>query len=187
MLADVRDQPPQAGRSASADPAADFDVFYAASAPRLVRQLHAMTGDLTEAQDCVQEAYARAWQRWPTVGGYDSPEAWVRSVAWKLAVSRFRRVTTGHRALRRHGVAPDVPSLSADRVALVTALRQLPEVQRRAVVLHHVADLSVEQVAAETGAPVGTVKARLARGRARLADLLADEPPTPTEKDSSRD
>jgi DNA-directed RNA polymerase specialized sigma24 family protein len=42
-----------------------FDAFYAASAPRLVRQLHAMTGDLTEAQDCVQEAFARAWQRWP--------------------------------------------------------------------------------------------------------------------------
>ncbi len=42
-----------------------------------------------------------------------------------------------------------------------------------AIVLHHLCDLSVEQVASETGAPVGTVKARLARGRATLARHLA--------------
>jgi RNA polymerase sigma-70 factor (ECF subfamily) len=62
-------------------------------------------------------------------------------------------------------------------VALVAALKKLPEAQRLAIVLHHVADLSVEEVAAETGAPVGTVKARLSRGRAALAVLLSEEPP----------
>lgn len=153
-----------------------FDAFYASSGPRLVRQLHAMTGDLGEAQDCVQEAFARAWQRWDRVSAYDSPEAWVRTIAWRLAVSRFRRARTGRGALRRHGLAPDVPALSADRVALVAALRQIPEAQRRAIVLHHVAGLSVEEVAVETGAPTGTVKARLSRGRAALALLLADSP-----------
>ena len=164
------------------DHEADFDTFYAASAPRLVRQLHAMTGELAEAQDCVQEAYARAWQRWGTVCSYDAPEAWVRQVAWRLAVSRFRRARVGRGLLRRQGPAPDVPALSPDRVALVTALRQLPEAQRRAVVLHHLGDLSVAQVAAETGSPEGTVKARLSRGRAALADLLT-EPTTLTPED----
>jgi RNA polymerase sigma-70 factor (ECF subfamily) len=47
----------------------------------------------------------------------------------------------------------------------VAALRQLPEPQRRALVLHHVCDLPVHEVAAEVGAPEGTVKARLSRGR----------------------
>src|SRR5688572_19943342 len=42
----------------------EFDAFYAATAAALVRQVFAVTGDLAEAQDCVQEAYARAWQRW---------------------------------------------------------------------------------------------------------------------------
>ncbi len=152
----------------------DFDAFYAASAPRLVRQLHAMTGELAEAQDCVQEAYARAWQRWGTVSAYDAPEAWVRQVAWRLAVSRFRRARVGRGLLRRLGPAPDVPALSPDRVALVAALKQLPEAQRRAIVLHHLGDLSVAEVAAETGSPEGTVKARLSRGRAALALLLTD-------------
>ncbi len=154
----------------------EFDAFYASSAPRLVRQLHAMTGDLGDAQDCVQEAFARAWQHWDKVAGYDSPEAWVRTIAWRLAVSRFRKARTGRGALRRHGVTPDAPAANADRVALVAALRQIPEAQRRAVVLHHVAGLSVEEVAAETGSPTGTVKARLSRGRAALALLLSDSP-----------
>jgi RNA polymerase sigma-70 factor (ECF subfamily) len=59
----------------------------------------------------------------------------------------------------------------------VTALRRLPEAQRLAIVLHHVLGLPVASVAVETGVPVGTVKARLARGRQALAALLplADE------------
>lgn len=158
---------------------AGFDDFYLAHAPQLVRQLHAMTGDLAEAQDCVQEACARAWQRWDRISGYEAPEAWVRQVAWRLAVSRFRRVRTGLRATARLGPAVDVPAATPDRVALLAALATLPAAQRRAIVLHHVAGLSVQEVADETGSPTGTVKARLARGRAALAVLLADDPEEP--------
>ena len=151
-----------------------FDDFYAAHGPSLVRQLHAMTGDLTVAQDCVQEGFARAWQRWSVIGAYDAPAAWVRQVAWRLAVSRLRRARVGVGLLRRHGPPPDVPASSPDHVALIAALRQLPEAQRRALVLHHLCDLSVDEVAAETDAPSGTVKARLSRGRAALAVLLTE-------------
>ena len=58
---------------------------------------------------------------------------------------------------------------------MVAALKQLPEKQRRALVLHHIADLPVAQVAHEVGAPEGTVKAWLSRGRTALAALLADD------------
>jgi len=60
-------------------------------------------------------------------------------------------------------------------VALVAALRQLPEPQRQAIVLHHLLDLPIAQIAAETGVAVGTLKARLARGRAALAAILGTE------------
>jgi RNA polymerase sigma-70 factor, ECF subfamily len=50
----------------------------------------------------------------------------------------------------------------------------VPAEQRRALVLYHVADLTVEQIAAETGARPGTVKARLARGRAALTPHLRE-------------
>jgi RNA polymerase sigma-70 factor (ECF subfamily) len=68
--------------------------------------------------------------------------------------------------------APAEPSVS--RVALTRALQQLPINQRRAIVLHHIYDLSVADIARETGVAIGTVKARLSRGRAALAVLLND-------------
>lgn len=154
------------------DHSADFDTFYRTHAPALVRQLAAHTGDVGDAQECVQEAFARAWQRWSKVSSYDVPEAWVRQVAWRLAVSRWRRARSAAVAARRHGPAPDVPPTDPDRVALVRALRAIPEAQRRAVVLHHVGGLTVAEIAADTGVPVGTVKARLSRGRTALAALL---------------
>jgi RNA polymerase sigma-70 factor (ECF subfamily) len=53
-------------------------------------------------------------------------------------------------------------------------LQQIPAAQRRALVMHHMADMSVAAIAAEEGVAVGTIKARLSRGRAALAPLLAD-------------
>lgn len=159
----------------------DFDDFYAATARRLVGQLFAMTGDLSEAEDAVQEAYIRAWQRWPRIRDYDNREAWVRTVAYRISVnawSKARNRLTSHLRASRHVAAPP-PEISPDLVTLVAALRQLPESQRRAIVLHHLAGLPVAEIASETGVPAGTVKARLARGRKALAPLVAefDEPP----------
>ena len=71
--------------------------------------------------------------------------------------------------------ATETAAPSETHVALVAALKQLPEAQRQALVLHHIADLPVQDVAREVGVPEGTIKARLSRGRAALAALLADE------------
>ena len=59
-------------------------------------------------------------------------------------------------------------------MALAEALRALPMHQRQAIVLHHLADLPVEEVAATLGARAGTVKSWLARGRRTLAAQLGD-------------
>jgi RNA polymerase sigma-70 factor (ECF subfamily) len=152
----------------------DFDEFYLGSVRKVTAQLVALLGDAGEADDAVQEAYARAWQRWDSVSRMDDPVAWVRVVAYRIKVSSWRSAVRRAVAHRRHGPPADVPDLSPDSVALVAALRQIPEAQRRAIVLFHLAGLTVEQVAAEVGAPVGTVKARLSRGRAALAQVLGE-------------
>jgi len=154
----------------------DFDAFYRESRDRLLAQLYAFSSDRGDAQECLAEAYMRAWQRWPQICRYDAPEAWVRTVAFNLAVNRWRKATNMAKAWRRHGEPPPMVGPSPDTVDLVRALRELPEPQRRALVLFHIADLSIEEIARETESPVGTVKARLSRGRAALAILLTEAP-----------
>jgi RNA polymerase sigma-70 factor, ECF subfamily len=150
----------------------DFDEFYGAAARRIVRHAYALTGNISDAQDITQEAFARAWQRWDRVRDFDSPEAWVRRVATNLATSRFRRDRTA-RAAAWQLIASPAPEVSPDTVALIAALRTLPERQRVVLVLHYLADLPVGQIAAELGCPVGSVKAWLSRGRAALGLALA--------------
>ena len=158
----------------------EFDEFYTATYARVVTQVYAMVGNRDEAEECVQEAYVRAWAHRGRLRAAEHPEAWVRTTAYRLAVSRWRRVVRGRRPADRAVSAPAVaPAPSEAHVALIAALRRLPEAQRRAIVLHHLADLSVADVADETGVPEGTVKARLSRGRAALAELLADSPVLP--------
>ncbi len=152
----------------------DTDVVRAvfeASYGRLVGQLYAVCGDLTEAEEVVAEAFARAVQHQRTFVRLDNPEAWLRTVAVNVSRTRFRRqrpAALPGRVEGRH------PTLDDDRLVLVAALRLLPAAQREAIALHYLADLPIHEVATSTGVPVGTVKARLSRGRAALAVLLAD-------------
>jgi RNA polymerase sigma-70 factor (sigma-E family) len=154
--------------------AKEFDSFYAASAPRVLGQVYAMTGNRAEAEDAVAEAYLRAWDRWGTVRDCESPEAWVRRVASRTAVSSWRKAVNRLRAHHRDAVGPGLDGLSPDHVALVHALRRISADQRRVIVLHHLVGLSVAEIAGEVGVPAGTVKARLARGRRALAVHLSE-------------
>ena len=161
-----------------------FDEFYHATSRRLLRYAYAMCGDLGVAQDLTQEAYVRAWQRWSQLRDYEQPEAWLRLVVNRLLTDRWRSL-----AVRRHAAArlrtPDpVPPPTEDGVLLAAALRRIPLQQRRAVVMHYLMDLSVGEVARETGASIGTVKSWLSRGRTSLAKALGVRDPQ-TEKEGN--
>jgi RNA polymerase sigma-70 factor (ECF subfamily) len=107
------------------------------------------------------------------VSCYDDPVAWVRRVAWNLAVSRWRRARTAMLHLhRQRPIEPQMDGPSPERVALVAALATLPPQQRRAVVLHYLADLPLAEIAAREGVAEGTVKSWLHRGRAALSARL---------------
>jgi RNA polymerase sigma-70 factor (ECF subfamily) len=155
----------------------EFDDFYAASSRRVLGQVYAMVGNRAEAEDAVAEAYLRAWDRWKTVRGCDSPEAWVRRVAYRIAVSAWRKAVNRLRAHRREAADDHVDAVGPDHVAVVQALRRIPAEQRRVIVLHHLVGLSVAEIAAETGRSANTVKTWLARGRRGLAAHLAGDEP----------
>ncbi len=152
----------------------EFTSFYAVSFPRLVGQLYAMTGDLAEAQDAVQEAFVRAWLHRDQINADRGAEGWVRVTSWRIAVSRWRRAQEGFRLMLLAARPESVAGPGPDHVAFVEALRKVPAEQRRALVLYHLVDLTVEQIAVETSTRPGTVKARLARGRATLSPYLRE-------------
>src|SRR5262245_10070743 len=108
--------PPEPGEEAG-PVRLDFQDLYAAHFHSITVQLTAYTGSLTEAQDIVQEAFVRAWQRWSAISRYADPSAWVRRVAWNLAKSRWRRQRTFAAILRRHR-EEHVDGPGPDRVAL---------------------------------------------------------------------
>ncbi|RZU75708.1 RNA polymerase sigma-70 factor (ECF subfamily) [Micromonospora kangleipakensis] len=162
------------------DPQEQIRQVYATSAARLVAQVYAMTGDYAEAQDVVQEAFVRALARPGQLRQVENPEAWLRTVALNVARSRFRRRSILHRIARSgrlHLAEQSAPALSPDHVALVAALQKLPRQARETVVLHHLADLPVTEVAAAMGCSVEAVKTRLVRARRALAGHLAETEP----------
>ncbi|WP_234358892.1 MULTISPECIES: RNA polymerase sigma factor [unclassified Plantactinospora] len=151
--------------------------MYAASAARLVAQLFAVTADYAEAQDAVQEAFVRALARAGRFRQVENPEAWLRTVALNVARSRFRRRLRLDRLIRSGrlgGAERASPELSPDHVALVAALQRLPRATRETVVLHHIGDLPVTEVATTLGCSVEAVKTRLVRGRQALAGHLSE-------------
>ncbi|MFG1915485.1 SigE family RNA polymerase sigma factor [Micromonospora sp. NPDC048898] len=154
--------------------AQSFDDFYRGTARRMARYGYAVAGDHNEAQDLVQEAYTRAWRHWGRLAAHPAPEAWLRLVVARLATDRWRRLRGLRGALRLAWPPPVAPPPNEDSVLLLQALRQVPANHRQALALHYLFDMPVEEIAREVGAPVGTVKSWLSRGRARLAALLPD-------------
>ena len=149
--------------------AAAFDDFVAARSAALVRAAYLLCGDRARAEDLVQVALVKTWQRWQRVGDIEHVEAYVRRVVFTSYLAWWRR--------ERETAVSDVPdrvcrrddAAAADiRHDVVAALRRLPRGQRAIVVLRFYEDLTEAQTAAVLGCAVGTVKSQTARALARL-------------------
>lgn len=161
----------------SGDGEESFESFVRAHEASMFGQAYLLCGQHEEAQDLVQEAFARAWHNWSRVESYDDPRAWVRRVLHNLAVSRWRHLR--HPAAAGGGTT-HVPAVGAaepdaGHVDVAAALARLPARQRMALVLYAIDDLTVPEVAAEMNVPQGTVRAWLSRARTTLATDLGFE------------
>ncbi|UDY25129.1 RNA polymerase sigma factor [Nocardioides sp. Kera G14] len=149
----------------------DLADFYVLACPPLIGYLTVLTGNAADAEEVAQEAFVRLWQRWSTVQHYDNPSAWLRQVATRLAINRFRRSKVAVLALPRLRTV-DHYEIDDPDVDLTRALGTLPIEQRAVVLLHHLHDLPLTEVASLLDIPSGTAKSRLARARTALAPLL---------------
>lgn len=150
-------------------------VVYARSSRPLTGLLGAMGGSAADAEEIAQDAFVKLLEKWPQVREYDDVDAWLRTVAVRMLISRHRRRQVATLGLRKLAARTE-PVRAADgtRLDVVRALDALPLTHRAAVLLHHVHDLPVEEVATLLRVPVGTVKSRLSRARAALTPMLTD-------------
>lgn len=148
----------------------DFDDWYRAERPRVVDAVTAITGRPSIAPDCADEAFTRAFERWDRVAAMDSPGGWVHATALNEARRRLRRSSQERRLLRRVAVTQPVEAPPPTwPIEVWDALRTLSDREREAMVLRHLVDLPVADVARAMGIAEGTVGAHLHRARARLA------------------
>lgn len=155
----------------------DFDEWYERVRPPMAAALGAWCGDESLAADAIDEAFVRAVERWDRVAAMASPAGWVWRTATNVARRRARRAAFEQRVLGRRAADERIAGDSAPDLALDlrSALLDLTERQRTAIVLHHIVDLPVSDVAAALGVAPGTASATLHQARARLATLLGDD------------
>ena len=159
---------------------ASYVEFVAASQDRLRRIAYAVCSDDSRAEDVLQEALVKLYLAWPRVRVQGAEEAFVRRLIVNADLDDRRR--PWHRR-RSHLPDEDLAQLPSrrlpspgERLDLLDALRRLPAMQRRTVVLRHWLGMSVEEVAHDLAISEGTVKSHTSRGLAALNRLLAEEP-----------
>jgi RNA polymerase sigma-70 factor (ECF subfamily) len=140
--------------------------------PRLVAAVALASGSRPSAEDAVQEALLRAWERSERGESIESLNAWVTTVSLNLARSGLRRVMAERRARSRLRADEAVGGFGVERVDVQRALAGLPRRQREAVVCRYYLGMDTKEIAKVLKVSDGTVKSTLFRARAALAVAL---------------
>ncbi len=179
--------------------AGDRDAFrrlVERESPALVRACHRILGDHAEAEDAAQEAFVTAYRSLASWRGDGPFGAWLTRIGIRIALrqaGKRRTVTWRDPALGSSSARTDPAARAADRAAVAaapltdpavlsmraerateirTAVTELPEPYREVVALRFFGEASLEEIARQTGRPLGTVKTHLHRGLARLRSSL---------------
>jgi len=156
----------------------DFDRLYRSSFARVVRTLAGIVGSLDAAEDCAQEAYARAFRAWPRWEAKVPAEAWLHRIAVNAAISYRRReqIRALPSLLRRLGAPPTGPDPAerAEARSILPELRRLPPQQSAAIVLRYYHGYSNREIAASLGVSERTVGQRIADALVTLRSRLGE-------------
>lgn len=158
-----------------------FRVLVDRESAAVVRACHRVLGDLHEAEDAAQEAFVIAYRSLSTWRQEGPFGGWLRRIAVRIAIRRSQRrrsvgwldpLSPGLNDVAG-GPDPAVVTLRGERAAAVReALAGLDEPYREVVALRFFGDLSLGEIAEQTGRPLGTIKTHLHRGLIRLRGQL---------------
>jgi RNA polymerase sigma-70 factor (sigma-E family) len=157
---------------------AEFEAYVAAARPRLRRLAYSLCGDWHRADDVLQTALAKLYVAWPRVVRSANPDAYVRRTVARTSIDEsrrsWRREQSGLDGHDRETTTADTAD-ALTRHDLVAALQQLPEMQRKTVVLRHWLGLSVAETAHDLGIAEGTVKSHTSRALVALHQLMTEK------------
>lgn len=133
----------------------------------------AVLHDYHSAQDVVQEAFLRAYERLGSLRRGGAFGAWLLQTAYRQAVDAVRRNGRAT-ATESSPVASSPAPFSEDEEALLAAVARLPEHEQQVVTAHYFDGHTAAEIAQMQGCGVGTVTKRLQRARERLRAMLAE-------------
>jgi DNA-directed RNA polymerase specialized sigma24 family protein len=136
----------------------EFDAFYKDTRSQLLLQTYALTGDLAASRSAVRDTFVVAWHLWPKISRLPDPESWARPHAWSHAQRRH----TARLWHRDKGLDPGAK-------ATLDALAKLPVTQRKALILTHLASVSMSDLAREVGLPRAEAERVLQTATAQFA------------------
>ena len=164
-------------RAAEGDLAA-FEALYHRHVGRVYALCLRMTGDAVQAQELVQDAFVRAWERLGSFRGESAFASWLHRVAVNVVLQDRRarsrrearvRVVEDTRLAQSEDLRASDPG---NRVDLEEAVARLPEGARTVFILHDIEGYKHQEIAAMTGVAQGTSKAQLHRARQLLRKAL---------------
>lgn len=171
-------------RARSGDRAA-FDALVRSRIDAVYRTSLAILGNQADAADATQESFVSAWCHRQALRDPDSFDAWLGRINLNACRAQLRRRgRTSVRELRLPEpeggrepatIEPMLDDRTADADAFDRAFARLSVDDRAVLVLHHLQERPVAEIATVLGAPEGTIKSRLHRARAALESALAKE------------
>lgn len=161
-------------RSEVAEEPRSFEAFFASEHARLFGALCLVTGNRSEAEEIMQDAFLRLWERWDRVATVDDPSAYLFRTAMNVFRNRYRRAALALRKTISVASTEDALATVEDRDVVVRALRDLTPDQRAAVVLTGYVGLSSEEAGRMLGMRAGTVRTLATRARATIREKAGD-------------
>ena len=152
----------------------DFEVFFEQHHERLFRALWLLTRNRQEAEEIMQDAFLRLWERWDRVTGGADPVGYLYRTAMNVWRSRLRRAAVAGRTAMHHIQGDNEIAEVEERDAIIRALAPLPPRQRAAIVLTDVLDLSSDRAGEVLGIKPVTVRVLAARARETLAKEMEE-------------
>src|SRR4029077_15467794 len=146
-----------------------FEDLFEAERPRLFRILLLVTRDYAEAEEIMQEAFVRIWERWDRVSGLEDPRGYLYRTAFNLHRSAARRALVAARRIVRPAVVPDPYEEVAQRDEVLRELARLTPRQRAAVVVTELLGYPSDEAAVMLGVRPGTVRTLTSQARSALA------------------